>query len=110
MQPPAMQKHHRDDRKNDHGSLIGVAGCDFRVVRGNQRELVQELYKLVGAQAVLEQKHEAIGGDQHPGDHGRVAGGDSFPDRDHLRLLECWSRPDNRSCLSASCRHCGCWA
>ena len=81
-----------------HGGQIAVPGCKgFGVARGNQRELPQEQLKLVGAQAVLEQKHQAIGGDQHPGDHRRVAGRDSVPDRDHLRLFGSMSRNPDRS-------------
>jgi hypothetical protein len=74
MEPSAVQKHH----------------CE--VARRNQRELTQELLKLVGAQAVLEQKHQAIDGDQRPGDHRRVARRNRVPDRDHLRPSDWRSR------------------
>jgi hypothetical protein len=65
----------------------------------------QEQLKLVWAQAVLEQEHQAIGGDQNPGDHRRVAGRNSIPDRDHLRLFGSMSwNPGQYLALSASLR------
>jgi len=92
-----MQKHHGEERQNIRGLQIGIPRCKgLGVVRGNQRELLQKQLKLIGGEAVLEQEHQTIDSDQHPGDHRRVAGRDSVPDRDHLRLFDCLSRiPDN---------------
>ena len=49
--------------------------------------MAHEQHEFGGAEAVLEYEHEAIGGDQYPGDHWRVAGRDSISDRNHLRLF-----------------------
>ena len=88
-----MQKHHGEEWKQIGGGQIAVAGRkDLGIARRNQRELPQEQFKLVGAQAVLEQKHQAIDGIQYPGNHWWVAGRDSVPDRDHLRLFDSMSR------------------
>ncbi|WP_244553358.1 hypothetical protein [Bradyrhizobium erythrophlei] len=64
--------------------------------------MAQEQLKLIWAQAVLEQKHQAIDGIQYPGNHWWVAGRDSVPDRDHLRLFDCMSRIPEYLALSAS--------
>jgi hypothetical protein len=103
MEPSAVQKHHCEEGHKIHCGQIALPGCKgFRVARWNQRKLTQEQLKLVRAQTVLEQKHPAIGGDQNPGDHRRVAGRYSIPDRDHRRLFGSMSRnPGQYLVLSA---------
>jgi hypothetical protein len=89
MEPSSMQKHHGEEREKIRDRKIGLAGCKgLGVAGGDQREFAYECLKLVGAEAVLEQKHQAVGGDQHPSDHRWVTGRDGVPYRDHLRLFE----------------------
>ena len=92
-----MQKHHGEEGQDIRGAQVGFPRCKgLEITRGNQRELAQEQLKLIGGEAVLEQEHQTIDSDQHPGDHRRVAGRDSVPYRDHLRLFDSMSRmPDN---------------
>ena len=83
-----MQKHHREEGEEIAGSQTGLPGRkEIGIERGDERELAHEQHEFGGAEAVLEYEHEAIGSDQHPGDHWRVAGRDSIPDRNHLRLF-----------------------
>ena len=99
-----MQKHHGEERKKIRDRKIGLAGCKgHRVAGGDQREFAYECLKLVGAEAVLEQKHQAIGGDQNPGDQRRLTGRNSIPDRGHRHLFGSTSRnPGQYLALSAS--------
>jgi hypothetical protein len=104
MEPSAVQKHHCEEGHKIRCGQIALPGCKgFRVARWNQRKLTQEQLKLVRAQTVLEQKHQAIGGDQNPGDHRRVTGRNSIPDRDHRHIFGSTSRnPGQYLALSAS--------
>jgi hypothetical protein len=88
MEPATMQKHHREEGEEIAGSQVGLPGRkEIGIEGGDERELAHEQHEFGGAEAVLEYEHEAIGGDQHPGDRWRVAGRDSIPDRNHLRLF-----------------------
>ena len=107
VQPAAVQEHHGEERQEVGGDQGGVAiDQGLEIAGGDESEGAQELLELDWTEAVLEQEHDAIGGNQHPGDHRRIAGRDGVSDRDHVRLrFSDWARISDRirRCVASGC-------